>query len=150
MVILGLVAGCRSANERDPLGSGDRSLGEAQHNKEVVLNFYQQMFGDKDLTAVDRYIDAGYIQHNPNVADGAEAFKQAAAAWFKGAEKTKVDVQHIAAEGDLVFIHIKNKNKDGSLKSTMDIFRLNKGKIIEHWDVHQNVPAVSANPHPMF
>lgn len=120
-------------------------------NKEVVLNFYQQMFGDKDISAVDRYISAKeYIQHNPTVPDGAEAFKEAAKGWFEGAPKTKVDIQRIAAEGDLVFIHIKNVNPDGSLTSTIDIFRLENGKIVEHWDVHQEVPRNAANNHPMF
>lgn len=126
------------------------ALEQAQKNKEIVLTFYQQMFGDKDISAVDRYIDKNYIQHNPRVADGADAFKKAATVWFQGAEKVKVDIQHVAAEGDLVFVHIKNKNKDGSLKSTMDIFRMQDGKIMEHWDVHENVPQSSANPHPMF
>lgn len=121
-----------------------------EQNKKIVLDFYQEMFGDKDLSAVDRYIDADYIQHNPTVADGAEAFKTAAAGWFKGAPKTKVDVQRIAAEGDLVFIHIKNIEPDGGLVSTVDIFRLKEGKIVEHWDVHQAVPDQAANAHPMF
>lgn len=119
-------------------------------NKKIVVDFYQEMFGDKDITAVDRYISPDYIQHNPTVADGAEPFKEAAKGWFKGAPKTKVDIQRIAAEGDLVFIHIKNTKPDGSLTSTIDIFRLENGKIVEHWDVHQDVPKEAANDHPMF
>lgn len=123
---------------------------EIESNKKIVLDFYQQMFGDKDLSAVDKYIAPEYIQHNPNVADGSAAFKKATESWFKGAPKTKIDVQRIAAEGDLVFLHIKNTNPDGSLISTIDIFRLKDGKIVEHWDVHQDVPKESANQHPMF
>ena len=115
-----------------------------------MLDFYQQMFGDKDLSAVDAYIAPEYIQHNPSVADGSGALKAAAEKWFEGQPKTKIDVQHIASDGDLVFIHLKNKNADGSLKSTIDIFRLENGKIIEHWDVQQVVPKESANSHPMF
>lgn len=119
-------------------------------NKKLVLAFYQKMFGDKDLSAVDEYIVSDYIQHNPTVADGAEAFKEAAKKWFAGQPKTKIDVQHIGADGDFVFIHLKNKNPDGSLKSTMDIFRIENNKIVEHWDVNQDVPANAANDHPMF
>ncbi len=126
----------------------DKSKQEA--NKVLVLNFYQEMFGDKDTSTVTRYMLPTYIQHNPNVADGAEAFKKAAAIWFKGATKSKIDVQHIAAEGDLVFIHLKNRNPDGSLRSTIDIFRIENGKIAEHWDANQNVPEHAANSHPMF
>lgn len=121
-----------------------------EENKILVLNFYQEMFGDKDISAVDRYILPTYIQHNPHVADGADAFKKAAAIWFKGAPKTKIDVQQIAAEGDLVFIHIKTRNPDDSYTSTIDIFRIQNGKIAEHWDVHEKVPEHAANAHPMF
>ncbi|MGV4414126.1 nuclear transport factor 2 family protein [Chryseobacterium sp. T1] len=119
-------------------------------NKKLVLDFYQKMFGDKDLSAVDQYIAPEYIQHNPTVADGAEAFKKAAAVWFKGQPKTKIDVQHVAADGDLVFVHLKDKNPDGTLVSTIDIFKIANNKIVEHWDVHQDVPKESANNHPMF
>lgn len=119
-------------------------------NKKIVSDFYQEIFGDKDLSAVDRYIAPEYIQHNPSVPDGAEPFREAAKGWFEGAPRTKVDIQHIAAEGDLVFIHIKNTNPDGSLQSVIDIFRLADGKIVEHWDVMQDVPKEAANDHPMF
>ncbi len=120
-------------------------------NKKIVTEFYQQMFGDKDISAVDKYISSDeYIQHNPTVPDGAEAFKEAAKKWFEGAPKTKVDIQRIAAEDDLVFIHVKNINPDGSLESVIDIFRLKDGKIVEHWDVIQDVPKEAANDHPMF
>ncbi|QES88252.1 nuclear transport factor 2 family protein [Rhizosphaericola mali] len=125
-------------------------LSELKHNKEVVLAFYQQVFGDKDLSHLDKYLLPTYIQHNPHVADGAAAFEKAASGWLKGAPKTKIDVQHIAADGDLVFIHLKNKLPGGKLQSTIDIFRMENGKIAEHWDVHELVPDSSANPHPMF
>lgn len=128
----------------------EKTIDTNEANKKLVLDFYQEMFGDKDIAAVDKYMLPTYIQHNPHVADGAEAFKKAAEGWFKGQPKTKIDVQHIAADGDLVFIHLKNKNPDGSLKSTIDIFRIENGKIAEHWDVHEDVPKESANPHPMF
>lgn len=120
------------------------------YNKKLVLEFYQKTFGDKDLSVVDQYLLPTYIQHNPHVADGAEAFKTAAKGWFKGAPKTKINVQHIAAEGDLVFIHLKNTLPDGKFQSVIDIFRIQNGKIGEHWDVHENVPETSANSHPMF
>lgn len=141
---------CTNKTEPKPESAKVNSNSEIESNKKIVLDFYQQMFGDKDLTAVDKYITPEYIQHNPNVADGSEAFKKAAEGWFKGAPKTKIDVQHIAAEGDLVFLHIKNTNPDGLLNSTIDIFRLKDGKIVENCDVHQDVPKKSENLHPMF
>lgn len=127
-----------------------KKFDEQTRNKEVVLAFYQQMFGDKDVTAVDTYILPDYIQHNPYVADGAEPFKQAAKGWFEGQPKTKIDVQRIAADGDLVFIHVRSKSATGKDVSVIDIFRLENGKIAEHWDAIQEVPEQSANAHPMF
>ncbi|WP_306350369.1 ester cyclase [Flavobacterium sp. '19STA2R22 D10 B1'] len=118
-------------------------------NKKVVADFYQSLFGDKDLTAIDKYIDEGYIQHNPTVADGRTAFKEAASHWFVDAPKEKIDIQHIGADGDFVYIHLKNKEQ-GKVTSVIDIFKLKDGKIMEHWDVMQDVPAKAANEHPMF
>ena len=144
--------GCSSGVQQSSIGK-DTSVGMMdiqEANKKVVLDFYQQMFGDKDISAVDKYILPDYIQHNPGVADGSEAFKSAAVEWFRAAPKTKIDVQHIAADGDLVFLHVRDKNANGTVISTIDIFRLDRGKIAEHWDVRQQVPVKAANNHPMF
>ncbi|MBV8251511.1 MAG: ester cyclase [Chitinophaga sp.] len=147
-----LLVGCHSRDKPSDFTIQVSNLPSTvqEQNKKVVLAFYQQMFGDKDTAAVDKYILPTYIQHNPGVSDGATAFKKAAAAWFKGAPKTKIDVQHIAADSDLVFLHIKNIKPDGKLKSTIDIFRLENGRIAEHWDAQQDVPDQAANAHPMF
>jgi len=148
--ILFLMTGCQQSQTNELKDVAQKQLDDNKENKRIVLDFYQQMFGDKDISAVDKYISPEYIQHNPSVADGAIAFKLAATKWFEGQPKTKIDVQHIASDGDLVFIHLKNRKPDGSLKSTIDIFRLEKGKIVEHWDVQQEVPKNAANAHPMF
>ena len=118
-------------------------------NKKLVADFYQQLFGDKDVSAIDKYIGNVYIQHNPGLPDGPEALKAGATQWFKGAPKEKIDIQHLAADGNLVFIHLKSKNGE-KVNSVIDIFKVENGKITEHWDVIQEVPAKSANPHPMF
>src|ERR1700729_3621437 len=75
-------------------------------NKKMVADFYQALFGDKDVSAIDKYIGDTYTQHNPAVADGKEALKSAVTQWFKGAPKEKIDIQHLAADSDLVFIHL--------------------------------------------
>lgn len=122
---------------------------QIESNKKLVADFYQELFGDKEVNAIDKYIGETYIQHNPSVADGKEALKQAVTQWFKGAPKEKIDIQHLSAEGSLVYIHTKSKRGPATV-STIDIFRFEKGKIVEHWDVSQEVPEKSANSHPMF
>src|SRR6476619_7205338 len=52
------------------------SLSQLETNKRLVANFYQELFGNKDSTAIDRYIGNTYIQHNPALPDGKEALKK--------------------------------------------------------------------------
>lgn len=120
-----------------------------EHNKKMVAEFYQKLFGDKDINSINEYIGDVYIQHNPYVADGKQALIKACKQWFKGEPKEKIDIQHIAADGNLVFIHTKSHEGSKTL-SVIDIFRIENGKIVEHWDVAQAVPEKAANSHPMF
>ena len=122
---------------------------QMEDNKKLVASLYQEVFGDKNIDAVDKYIADNYIQHNPAVADGKEALKTALKVWFKGAPKEKIDIQHLGADGNFVYIHTRSKQGNKTV-SVMDIFRVDGNKIVEHWDVLQEVPAKSANDHPMF
>jgi predicted SnoaL-like aldol condensation-catalyzing enzyme len=122
---------------------------EIENNKKMVADFYQELFGDKNIDAIDKYIGDVYIQHNPGVTDGKEALKNAVKVWFKGAPKEKIDIQHLAADGNFVYIHTKSK-RGNEIYSVIDIFRIENGKIVEHWDVMQEVPKESVNQHPMF
>lgn len=127
-----------------------RNIRQEEANKKLVLNFYQKLFGDKDLSAIDKYIAEDYIQHNPTVGDGREALKNAAKGWFVGAKKELVDIPHSAGEGDLVFLHIRRHLSEGKDRAIVDIFRVKNNKIVEHWDVIQDTPDNAVNDHPMF
>jgi predicted SnoaL-like aldol condensation-catalyzing enzyme len=125
------------------------TLRQNEFNKKIVADFYQQLFGDKDLSAIDKYIGDVYIQHNPGLKDGKEELKNAAAVWFKGAPKEKIDIRHIGSDGKFVYIHTR-ATRGTKTESVLDIFRLENGKITEHWDIIQEVPQKTENPHPMF
>lgn len=118
-------------------------------NKKLVADFYQELFGNKNIDVIDKYIGDVYIQHNPSAADGKESLKEVLKQWFKNANKEKIDIQHIGADGDLVYLHTKSHNGE-KIFSIIDIFRIQEGKIVEHWDVIEEVPEKSANSHPMF
>lgn len=124
----------------------------AQANKALVTKAYQELFGDHDLTALDRYWAEDYIQHNPTMKDGRDSVKtllqtMGVANW----PKQKVDFKRVVAEGDLVMTQVVQP-KMGDMPETVivDIFRVEKGKIAEHWDVIQPVPANATNPRPMY
>jgi predicted SnoaL-like aldol condensation-catalyzing enzyme len=151
-VVLFAMTSCVNSDTQAKLATADSLSKKATMlslNKKMVAEFYQEFFGDKNIAALDKYLTPNYIQHNPGLPDGREALRQGATVWFKGAPKTKIDIQHLSADGDLVYIHLKSKMGDKT-NSVIDIFRIENGKIAEHWDVIQEVPEKSANPHPMF
>jgi len=121
-------------------------------NKALVVKAYQELFGDHDLTALDRYWAETYIQHNPTMKDGRDSVKQlletmGVTHW----PKQTVDYKRVIAEGDLVMTQVVQP-KMGDMPETVvvDIFRVANGRIAEHWDVMQAVPANSTNPRPMY
>lgn len=131
-------------------GSAQAETAQETHNRELVVTFYQQLFGDKDISAIERYVDEGYIQHNPTVPTGRAAIQKLFGQYLKGAPKTKVDIRRVAASGDLVWLHVRLPLPDGKVMSVVDIFRVQGEHIMEHWDVVQAVPEKAANGNTMF
>jgi predicted SnoaL-like aldol condensation-catalyzing enzyme len=127
-------------------------LPDLEQNKRVVLDFFELAFNQKRVAeAVDRYIGPTYTQHNPQVADGPEgllAFASQIAAQFPDLE---LEFKRVIAEGDLVAVHVHGRQSPGDRGIvSIDIFRLENGRLVEHWDVSQEVPETSANDNGMF
>jgi predicted SnoaL-like aldol condensation-catalyzing enzyme len=121
-------------------------------NKEVVTSFYKLAFNDhKPAAAVEKYVGAEYTQHNPMVADGSLAFIDFVNGFVAKNPHLHVDIKRVIAEGDLVVTHVLITTSDNDRGvAAMDIFRLEEGKIVEHWDVVQPVPDKPANENGMF
>lgn len=121
-------------------------------NKKVVTEFYELAFNQhKPTEAAKKYFGDKYIQHNPQVPNGAAAFYNYFEGFFKENPKSHVKIHRVIADGDLVALHLHSKTDKKDLgRAIVDIFRLENGKIVEHFDVVQPVPAKTANGNTMF
>jgi predicted SnoaL-like aldol condensation-catalyzing enzyme len=134
-----LLAGCSSGTSQE------------EHNKETVIAFYNAAINDKDFEAASRYLGDKYIQHNPLAADGPEGLK----AFLEFAKANlgtfKVEFKRVLADGDFVVVHSHaTSGPDDRGSAVMDIFRLENGKVVEHWDVIQAIPEKAMNQNGMF
>lgn len=121
-------------------------------NKKVVTEFYELAFNQhKPTEAAKKYFGDKYIQHNPQVPNGAAAFYNYFEGFYKEHPKANVKIHRVIADGDLVALHLHSKTDEKDLgRAVVDIFRLESGKIVEHFDVAQTVPAKTANGNTMF
>jgi predicted SnoaL-like aldol condensation-catalyzing enzyme len=127
-------------------------MADLESNKQTVRAFYNLAFNEKQpADAVAKYIGPEYIQHNPQAADGPEAFIGFVTGFAAQFPQLTVDIKRVVAEGDLVVTHgvLKTSPEDRGTAAA-DIFRLQDGKIVEHWDVLQPVPETAANDNTMF
>lgn len=125
---------------------------QAEHNKKLVTDFYNGVFQKHQVKAyADQYIGTEYIQHNPHVPNGKAPFVNYFSQYFKDHPQAKSVIKRAAADGDLVYLHVHSQqNPQDRGVAIVDIFRVKEGKIVEHWDVKQEIPAESTNQNTMF
>jgi predicted SnoaL-like aldol condensation-catalyzing enzyme len=124
----------------------------SERNKQVVAAFYDLAFNEhKPAEAMEKYVGTTYTQHNPFVADGKEPFIAYFTGFYRNHAHAKTVVKRLIADGEYVVVHAHSTaDATDRGRAVIDIFRLDHGKIVEHWDAAQAVPEKSVNSNTMF
>jgi predicted SnoaL-like aldol condensation-catalyzing enzyme len=122
-----------------------------ERNKQVVLAFYESAVNGADPVGAAAFLGARYVQHNPSIADGVDGFMAFAHQLRQRFPNVRARIKRVFADGDFVILHVhaQREPEDNGL-AIVDIFRLEDGRIVEHWDVRQPVPPTAANRNGMF
>jgi predicted ester cyclase len=142
MIVAGALTGARAA--------------DVEANKALFRSAIEEIWNQRNLEAVDRYIAPGLIEHNPNIPQGVEGRKKFVAAVQAAFPDYHAEIQEIIAEGDRVVARVQwTGTQDGPFQgrppthnklrfSTSDFFRIENGKFVEHWDVVDSLPRAIA------
>ena len=142
MIVAALALAIPAAQAADPKGEA---------NKKVVLDFYEKAINQKNYEAAAVHFGPRYTQHNPNAADGPEGLKAFLGFLREKFPMSRSEVKRVFAERDYVILHVHAVREPGTRGSAIvDIFKLENGKIVEHWDVVQPVPEKALNANGMF
>ena len=124
---------------------------QMEENKKIVAAFYDAALNQKDFEKASQYLGARYTQHNPLAADGREGFKGFITFLKDKFPNNRSEIKRIFAEGDYVIVHVHAVREPGTRgNAIIDIFRLENGKVVEHWDVVQPIPEKALNDNGMF
>ena len=124
---------------------------DLEANKQNAIAFYRMAYLGEPAKAVELYVGDDYIQHNPLVGNGKQAFIDYFCEMAEQYPDKNIEFVRAVAEGELVALHTHQTWPGNEEYVTMDFLRFDEhGKIVEHWDSIQKVPDVSKNGNPMY
>lgn len=133
------------------VASVSKEATENEKNKKMVVDFYNEVFNKHNIDIIPKYVSEDYKQHNSFVADGRKAFMDFFKEDFIKNPNSSAEIKRVVAEGDTVALHVHSRtNPQDKGVAIVDIFRVKDGKIVEHWDVIQEIPSETVNDNTMF
>ena len=120
-------------------------------NKRVVRDFYDAVVNRKDFSAASTFLGDRYTQHNPLVGDGREGLREFINVLRERFPQARSEVLRVFADADYVILHVLSTRAPGTNdRAIVESLRLEDRRVVEHWDVIQEVPVSAANPNGMF
>jgi predicted SnoaL-like aldol condensation-catalyzing enzyme len=120
-------------------------------NRAAFERFVDLFYTQKRVAdAFAELVADNYRQHNPTIPDGPAAAIEMLTTKFDGSPDARFEVQRILVDGDHAMVHVKASRPGAPDAAVADIYRFDAGRIVEHWDVLQPVPADAVHDHPMF
>ncbi|QHI97739.1 polyketide cyclase [Xylophilus rhododendri] len=133
------------------IGWSQSHTAQEESNRQAVLAFYEKGLNQKDADAALQFVGPRYVQHNPGAQDGPEGFRKFIAFLREKFPQSHSEIKASFVDGDTVILHVHAVREPGTRgNAIIDIFKLEQGKIVEHWDAVQPIPEKSANDNTMF
>ena len=120
-------------------------------NVQIATAFFESIVNKKDFSSAAEYIGDVYVEHDPQGEDGPSGLKHYIEWLQNNFPESHVIIKRVISDGDYVIFHVHSILTPGTRgQAIVDMFRLDKGKVVEHWDVTQEIPESSANSNGMF
>ena len=124
---------------------------QMEQNKKTVTAFYDAVLNKKDFDEASKYLGPRYTQHNPTGKDGPEGLKGFINFLKEKFPNNHSEIKQIFADGDYVIVHVHAVREPGTRGNAIfDLFKLENGKVVEHWDTVQPIPETAQNNNTMF
>jgi len=128
-----------------------RDMMQEEENIRIAMEFYDLLLNQKDWEAGSKMIGNRYVQHNLNAPDGVEGVKAHIEMLRESYPDNRGEIKRAFSRDDLVALHIHNKRSpEVRGNAVVDMFRIEDGKVVEHWDVVQAIPENALNDNTMF
>ena len=122
-----------------------------EDNRKIVLEFYDAMINRKDFDAASAYLGDNYFQHEAHAPDGVEGLRRFSAKMSERMPQGRLDIRRVFVDGDYVILHAHVVPAPGERgMARVAIFRVDGGKVVEHWSVTEPIPAETANSNGVF
>jgi predicted SnoaL-like aldol condensation-catalyzing enzyme len=122
-----------------------------ESHKSMVLAFYEKIVNQRDFKGASCYIGSYYKQHRADVEDGLDGLRDFMERSKRSSPDLHADIKRVLADGDFVVLHSHVTRVSGDRGSKhVDIFRLEDGRIVEHWDIDQPIAETSVNSNGAF